>query len=364
MDHMDKFRLARRSPHKLIPQQTALFQNRQGLRVSTGLERFSAEQARDILKEGEGRRAIALGIGGTNLVRANVVVHRGAIEIVDVETLVQGGEGRGYLSRIQEIAKEIADTKVSVGIAVAGPVENKKILAAPNLPIFFEEVVAACDGELTRLFPDAAVAMDDVFSTLAATMIAMERQPRLTAVVNCTVGSGIGGAIYLHRLGGKIFALEPGHIEVIEQLIPVRGYRKPCGLDGARFTCIENIASGIAIADLYEARNHARLSGEQLSHLASQGDEVVTDLYANSALLVAHSVIVPARDVFGEFGQPGTVCVAFEGGVHKVPGYLDLLIRTLALNLGFTPSIIYPEQVPTNASLIGAAIAALTSPAQ
>lgn len=94
-----------------------------------------------------------------------------------------------------------------------------------------------------------------------------------------SVSTGIGGGLILNsRLyDGNGNAAEIGHISVNGT-----GLKCACG----RTDCLELYASGSGIQKLYKKETKKNLSAEELSILASKGDELAKTLFLNAGILI------------------------------------------------------------------------------
>lgn len=307
------------------------------------------------LRAHEGQRVVAVDMGGDKLVAATRSVSRGTLTLLDEPRLLRGDGGAGYLDILEELAKEARATATPVGISFAGPLVGTSVVGGPNLPVLTAALHARYAGDFANLFPHVAVANDAEAGLMAGAVEAVRRFPGVRDVIYLINGSGIGGAVLAN---GTIWAAEPGHIEVVGPLNPF-GRDEPCGVFGATYVCLENVAGGRAgIEDTWRLRTGARLGGREIAARYEAGDGLAAALYASSALVVAHAIRGQA-DAFGLALASERTAVVCHGGVFRVPGYGDRVRAILERDLGDSIRLLLTEEFSDNACLDGAAVAVL-----
>jgi hypothetical protein len=180
----------------------------------------------------------------------------------------------------------------------------------------------------------------------------------LVLIIN---GSGLGGAIwYRDTIGGpSIMSAEPGHIEIVESLNLYK-QTKECGLLSNGKVCIENVAASKAgIEDLYEKQAHEHLRGFEISELYQSGENLSTNLYNSSALLVAHTYIGMLRGAGITYNHE-TTTLALHGGTSLVPDYTKRVEQILEKDtyLEEPVKILETKSITKHSGIMGAAIAA------
>jgi hypothetical protein len=176
-------------------------------------------------------------------------------------------------------------------------------------------------------------------------------------------GSGLGGAIWYRDSddGPVVMSAEPGHIEVVEKL-NLYGQEKPCELLGDGKVCIENLAASKAgIEDIYEKKAHIHLRGFEISELYQSGENLSTNLYSTSALLVAHSYIGILQGAGITYNHE-TTTLALHGGTSLVPDYTKRIEQILEKDtyLEEPVSILETKSITKHSGIMGAAIAAFS----
>jgi len=309
------------------------------------------------LRVGGEKTVVAVDIGGDKLVAWSYDVHEGFL-LPRTELLVlRGDDGAGYLTALEELADRTSCKNFSVGISFAGPTDGTRLLAGPNLQTFIAVFYNWYCQNFANLFPSVVVANDAEAGIMAGALEAAKRDPELRNVIYVINGSGLGGAVLT---GNTIYAAEPGHIQIEAKLNPF-GQRKPCGMLGAAYVCIEDVAASKAgVEDIWFQQKGERRSGREIAAKYLNGDHMALQLYDNSALVIAHVI----RGVAKAFSFPrnfeGTVVVG-HGGIFQVPGYRERVCTILEKDLSCVPKMMLTKDFSNNACLDGAAIAAATS---
>jgi predicted NBD/HSP70 family sugar kinase len=344
--------LANRQIPDLVPEQVErfTFEALQGKPVRS----FDPQATLQKLRTGAEKTVVAVDIGGDKLIASSYDVRDGLL-LQLAEVLIRRGDGgSGYLDGLEEVAELARRKTLSLGISFAGPIDGTKILASPNLPIFAAELHDRYGGDFAGLLPVIAVANDAEAGIMAGALEAAKRYPETRNVIYVINGSGIGGAVLTSN---KIFAAEPGHIQVEARLNPF-GQRKPCGMLGATYVCVEVVAASKAgVEDIWLQQQGKRLGGREIAAKYLAGDLMALELYDNSALVTAHVIkgIARAFDLPRDFD--GTVIVG-HGGIFEVPGYRERMWAILEKNLSSAPRMLFTRDFSTNTCLDGAAIAA------
>lgn len=318
------------------------------------VDRFDPASAIYILKSGAGKEVIAIDIGGNKIQFATFEVKNGVLEENKAKTnSFHSSQGKGYMEFMEKIASE---TNIPLGISYPGTTKDTKALGGANVPILLKELASKYNGDFMELFPTLKALINDaVAGIISGSIEAKKRFPISRNFVYIIIGSGLGGAVLKDE---QIFACEPGHVEVIEGLNPYN-QNKPCGVNGAKYVCIENVAAGRAgIEDLWEKQTGKKLEGPEISSRMKEGNELAISLYDNSALLSAHAAIGLGKAMDLLKTKEDTT-VVFHGGVLQVPGYAARVKQIMEKYLGFEPQLLITSDFSQNACLDGAAIAAL-----
>ncbi len=251
---------------------------------------FDPYQVLKKLADHESHEVIGIELGGDKLTTRRYVIKGKTLFPTEDVTVFYSTDGKGYLKQLERIKENSFD--IPVGISFAGPLDGEKIVGAPNMGEFVRELEEKYDRSLRKLFPSLTCAVNDsVAAIIPSIMSAALENEFLNALVLIINGSGLGGAIWYRDSDGgpSIISAEPGHIEVVEKLNLYQQDKK-CGLLGREYVCIENLAASKAgIEDIYEKRAHIHLRGFEISELYQSGENLSTNLYNTSALLVAHT---------------------------------------------------------------------------
>lgn len=319
--------------------------------------KFDVKKAIQILDEKEGERVKAVDLGGDKVNAVTLQVVDGSLQPDQrgVETF-QSNNGEGYLKFLEGVATEASSVKLPLGIASAGPLEGSKPLAWHKTPVFMEELQKSYGGDLAKLFPTLTVLYNDAVAGLINGAVeAQKRFPQSPEVLYLINGSGIGGAVLKDD---TIYALEPGHVSLLEDLNPFH-QNKACGVFGEKSVCIELVAGSKAgVEDLWQREKGEARSGEEISQELLAGDNLAVKLYSHSVYLLAH-VIMGIKQSFGLFEDPNNTVLVCHGGAFKVPGYTQRLQQLLQVNLKFPPSLLVTYDFTFDACAGGAGLGAL-----
>jgi len=105
-----------------------------------------------------------------------------------------------------------------------------------------------------------------------------------------TVSNGIGGGLFL---GGKLYrgkslnAGEIGHF-IVEENNP-----RKCGCGNSG--CLEAMASGASICNIYSELTGNRLSGEEIAYLARKGDKTAKEVWENAGAYIGKAIAYAAN---------------------------------------------------------------------
>jgi len=318
---------------------------------------FDASVSLSVLRECHGETVIAIDISGAELSASYFTVRDGAVERTEDILAYQDDGGASYLTALRELSALARRDGLRVGVSVAGPVSGTRLLDAPNLPGFAAQFRTAFGCDFTALFDDVQVANDAEAGVMACALEAARRFSDTRDVLHVVNRVGLGGAVLT---GGWIYAAEPGHVRVTDQLNAL-GQRRECGIDGARYACIEGVAGGKAgIEDMWTQQKRPRLSVREISALYLAGDHLARQIYDVSARLMAH-VIAGMAEAFGLAADPAGLTVVGQGAVFDVPGYSERVSDILAHDDSPSLRILFARDFSSNTCLEGAAVEAAIS---
>lgn len=317
------------------------------------------------LEASEGKEVIALDIGGDTIAVTRYEVQDGAltpvIEIVSGPTKA----GKNYLSVMEGAALSAQGDNLPVGISFAGPTEGIRPIAGPNVSELMEELSAyggnfkEAEGE-GILYGEhlGAVSNDAVAGLYAGALEAARQNPNLKNVIYLINGSGIGGAVLKN---GQIFAVEPGHVPVVEALNPT-GRTESCGMFDQVAPCTERVAGGKAgiEATWYEQTGEV-MGGREIAEKARRGDQLAVRLYNNAAAVTANVIVgmATAMDIPLDPNETAFVC---HGGVFKYKEFSERMKQILEKSGSQVP-VLLTHEFSENACIEGAAVAALMNAA-
>jgi predicted NBD/HSP70 family sugar kinase len=305
-----------------------------------------------------GRSAIAIDIGGDKLIAAYYHVCNGRLERMSEDVVWRDEGGARYVDILERLAGEAHQHRLPVGISFAGPTDGTKLVAAPNLPALLQYLYDRYGGDFANLFPSVTVTNDAEAGIMAASVEAIKQHPTTRHVIYIINGSGLGGAVLT---GNKIYACEPGHVEIHPQLNRFN-QGKPCGMLGARHVCIEVVAASKAgIEDLWFHLCSEQRSGREIATRYLSGDRLALVLYDNSARVTAHAIKGLAHAFELDLDQ---TAVVGHGGIFNVPGYGERVRSILAKDSSQPGCLLFTKDFSTNACLDGAAIAAVLRKSQ
>lgn len=316
---------------------------------------FDLRAAIHSLSAGSDKTAIAVDIGGDKLAVATYAVRNGLL-VQSTKALVRRGErGSGYLDMLEEAAGIARRDMLPIGVSYAGPTNGTKIVAGPNVSTFIAEFQDRYGADFANLIPWITVANDAEAGIMAGAVEATTRYPGVQNVIYIINGSGLGGAVLKEN---RIFATEPGHIP-IQASLNLFDQRRPCGVFGATYVCLEGVAASKAgLEEIWFRQTGERRSGVEIAAEYLSGDQMAMNLYDNSALVIAH-VIKGMATAFNLVDKSEEVVVVGHGGTFHVPGYSERVRAILQKNLSCEPSMIFTKDFSANACLDGAAIAAI-----
>ena len=244
---------------------------------------------------------IGVDIGGTQIRAALSDGEGNIIHRVAHPTLADQGP-EPVIERIKEAIRQAAGRHLgevqAIGIASAGPLDPWKgvIIKAPNLPGWHHVPLKGIIEEEFRL--PTYVGNDANLAALAEQRFGAGKGAR--HLIYITHSTGIGGGIIVDGrllLGSKGLGAEVGHI-----VLDIDGPRCGCGNIG----CLEAMAAGPAIArnavqaieagrktiipDLVDG-DLSRISAEQVSEAAQQGDSLAIELIRQAGELLGIGLV-------------------------------------------------------------------------
>lgn len=318
------------------------------------VRRFDPQVALGIMQRNDGEQVLAVDIGGDKIVASHFIMRHGAAREAGDVLRTNGDGGSGYLAALEDVAGLARRRNLRVGISLAGPTDGTRLIASPNLPVFVAEFQQRYGSDFRNLFAAVEVTNDAEAGIMAGALEAARRFQGVQCVIYIINGSGLGGSVLTKN---TIYATEPGHIEIVDQL-NVFGQRKPCGLQGASHVCIEAVAASKAgVEDIWFQQTGVQLAGQEIAARYVSGDRLALNLYDISALVTAHA-ITGIGEAFQVLDDVERTVIVGHGGIFYVPGYGERLRSILKQNHTWSPEIIFTKDFSANTCLEGAAIAA------
>ena len=303
-------------------------------------------------------RVAAVDIGGDKISASFFSVAGGELAQDGPSFARRATAGAGYLDVLEEVSQRTAVTSAPLGISYAGPLDGSTILDGMNLPVFVKEFRVRYGGDFAQLNPRATVLNDGEAGLLAAAVDAVRRHPGLRNIILVINGSGLNTTALID---GVVFTAEAGHAPVVAQLNPF-GQTKACGMQGATYVCMENVAASKAgIEDIWCRLRGEPAGGRQVAAAEAAGDELAAELYDNSALVTAHLILGTAR-ALGMSRDWSKTAVVGHGGTFQVPRFRERVERILTSALSTEIRFFVTTEFTANACIDGAAIAALFCP--
>ena len=300
---------------------------------------------------------IAIDLGGDKLRWAECHVRDGHL-IRESEEVVQARGGAGYLAALERIAADAARRNLPVGISSATRLDGTVITRVANLPVFYDEFLAAHGADYARLFSGRFRVANDTVTGICGSATLLARQNiALSDIAFFICGSGFGASVIT---GGEAIHVEAAHVPLADALNPLK-QATHCHVPGKDYVCLDRIVAGRAgIEDLYRQQTGESLDGVALGARYEADDPLPTILYESSALTLAHAT----AGVIQRYGfAPGAQSVVvYHGGTFELPRYRAAIARDLESMPGISPRVVYSRDLSPNVCLEGAAILAASAP--
>lgn len=346
------------------------------------IDPFNPSHAREIIRRFEGKNVDTVDIGGDKSVRIRFTA-RGGLLVPHTESVrrIESHEtGAGYVPFLEDAQREAARDGVPIGISTAGKVEGTRLAEYTNADAFME-AFGRYSHDFRVLMPNVTAVNNDAEAAIKTAILEAELRAYLNGIDGIKgvllpiVGGGNGGAAFVRKFEGSpiqdlppqtldttgyIFAMEPGHIELVNPMNPL-GQKVPddaCGFEGQPFVCVENVIGGVkGIEARWEKTKGQHLSGREIGQLYRGGNALATQIYDTSATQLAVQILGMGQTL-GLFQEDGDTLVAGHGSIFKEEGYLGRVSQILAQEK-VNPYYTFTGNFSINAGSEGAAIAAL-----
>ena len=303
-----------------------------------------------------GKEVVAVDIGGNKIVAATYKVSEGKLWQIDIPKELKSTNGSGYLGFLEEVLGEAEKKELPVGIAFPGAVEDNSAIDDPNVRNFTGELSMKYDSNFGNIYPNVTVANDCEVGLMAGAIYSIKNFPRADEVIFVVNGSGLNTAVLKNN---QTISMESGHVEVVEQLNRFER-KKPCLMFGNQYVCLERVGGGRAgIEDIWLEQTKEKMRGQQIAESVLSGSDLAKDIFDNSALIVAHMVagVVKAFDLMQMDCATTVVC---HGGIFNNLDYGERVKQIIEDNIRVKANWLFTKDFTADASLDGAAIAALT----
>lgn len=323
--------------------------------------KFNPAESLAKLHELEGKRVIGADFGGDKGVTKLFEIHDGKlVEIDEYSDYVQGDSGEGYLESLEKTAAYAAENNLPVGISWGSPLEGTKLQDKTKFQIFSEQLDQKYGGDFKNLILNLSSCINDGPAGLISAAIEAKRSQNASDVIFLINGGGIGCAVLRD---GVIYSTEAGHDEADEDL-NVFNQQEPCGAYDAEYVCLERLGANKAgIEAQWQLIKGDDIDAREIENKAKAGDKLASDLYDNSALIIAH-VIKGVAGVYNIDLADENSAVAGHGGAFKFPHYGERVKQILDKSSGGNVKLFMTKDYVSqgsNACLDGAAISALVA---
>lgn len=341
----------------LSEEQLALF-NMETIR-SQEVMKFNPTESLTKIRELEGKRVIGADFGGDKGVTKLFVISDGKlVESDGYSDYVQGDFGDGYIESLEKTAAYAAENGIPVGISWGSPLEGTKLQDKSKFKIFSEQLNQKYGGDFANLIPNLTSCINDGPAGLISAAIEAKRSHNASDVIFLINGGGIGCAVLRY---GIIYSTEAGHVEAEHELNSYN-QQEPCGAYGAEYICMERLGANKAgIEAQWQQLMGEDIDAREIENKAKAGDKLASDLYDNSALVIAH-VIQGVANVYDINLTDENSAVAGHGGAFKFPHYGERVKQILDKSSGGNVKLFMTKDYVSqgsNACLDGAAISAI-----
>jgi predicted NBD/HSP70 family sugar kinase len=332
-----------------VPEQVAVYQTDHLLAHPA----FAFELAEAVTALQHDQDLIAIDLGGDKIRRADYQVRDGHLVRGD-EVVHQARGGDGYLPFLEQVAVEAQERRIPVGISSATRLEGTVVSRVANLPVFYDEFLAAYGADYARLFPQGMrVANDTVAGICGAGTILAQRGVTFDDIAFFICGSGFGAAMIAN---GEAIHVEAAHVPLMDELNPL-GQTMRCHVPGKDYVCLDRVVAGrVGIEDVYRQQTGETLDGVEIGIRYEANDPLSTVLYETSALALVHATagVMQRFDVSPDERS----VVVYHGGNFELGRYRAAIVTDLDLMPGINPRVVFSRDLSPNVCLDGAAILA------
>lgn len=316
---------------------------------------FNPQKAIERMIKSEGKQVLCIDIGAKKAVAQKYSFHNGEPLPVEEPQYVEGENGRGYLPFLEHIQNSSHGLPITV--SSAGVTQGSKLVDNINIPEFVKEFYGKFRSDFGQLFPALyCLTNDGIAATISgATVAARDNRVHTKNILSIVNGGGLGTSILIE---GKLHTVEAGHTKLVEGLNPHNQEKKCGGACDTNGTCVKSvIACGAGIEDIYLQKTGKRQSGNEISALATNGDELAIQLYLNSAKVLAHLVLGLSNRYMSTHEERVIPTIICHGGCFQFDQYGKAFSQYLEKYSKKPADIIFTKNFSDNACMDGAAIA-------
>lgn len=339
---------------QLYPEQLAKF-SQESIRAKTARV-FNPRTVSQSIKISPGKEVMAVDIGGNKIVASRYKISEGKLWQMDTSRELKSDNGSGYLGFLEEFLEEAEKDELPVGISFAGAVEDNSVIDDPNVRNFTGELAMKYDSSFGNIYPNLIVVNDGEAGLMAGAIESIKSFPRADEIVLIICGSGLNGSVLKNN---QTWVMEAGHVEIIDELNKFKRKEK-CLMFNNQFVCLERIAGGRAgIEATWLELTGQKIKALQIAENAKNGNDMARDILDSSAIVVSH-MLAGIIEIFNLIQLDGSTTIVCHGGVFKNLDYGDRVKQIISSNIKLKANWLFTNSFSANASLDGAAIAALT----
>jgi|LSQX01.1.fsa_nt_gb glucokinase len=312
-----------------------------GMSYSTG-----GRRARLLDLSGDAGNVIAIDIGGTKIRIATVDFRGQVLCLEDYET-----PKKDVICFIEERVREVidvlgADNIKACGVGVPGIVDNKDGIIKQSPAVHFPNI-DICYHLTKRLELPFVVENDVNLAAYAELRYGHGRE--MGDFVFIAVGTGIGAGLVIN---GELYRGSRGSSGEVGFMMVNRDFL----LSEEGYGCLESLASGKAIEELYEKKNRGNHQGQRTAkdifRLAALGDAIAKKIVAESTQYLAMGVA-------SVWALLDPEAIILGGGVMNAKEDLVVPLTDCVEKMVLDPPRILLSKLEDNATLLGAGALAL-----
>ncbi len=213
------------------------------------------------------KKAIGIDLGGTSINGGLIDENGNILKRAELDTLTAKGRYE-VLERISQVIDMIMDDE-AIGIAIGSPGfidsdEGRVLKVGGNIHDWAGTNIKA---ELQKKYPNMPIFVENDANVAAICEHWTGAAKKYNNFIMLTLGSGLGGAIYIENHG-----LIKGHRyrggELGHAIFMPNGRKCTCGQKG----CVEQYISGNAVENIYEERTGVRKKGKDIFKSITEDD--------------------------------------------------------------------------------------------